>query len=224
VIKGIVFDFDGVLVDSHPVHLRAWRKFLESMGRTISDEQLQFVLDGRTRDDILRHYLGDLCEDKLVEYGHRKEQIFRSEAAEVRTLEGLLSFLEDLESAQLRLSVASSGSRSRVDLLLRQLNLKKRFRVVVTGDEVAQGKPHPALFLRAAQSMGLEPFELVVFEDAVSGVKAARSAGMTCIGIAQNDRVANLLAAGAYHVVPDFRSLSYSKIRDLVSNHVESSL
>src|SRR6266851_3382230 len=59
-IRGVVFDFDGVIVDSHPVHKRAWRKFLESVGETASEEELQFVLDGRKREDILRHFLGDL--------------------------------------------------------------------------------------------------------------------------------------------------------------------
>jgi beta-phosphoglucomutase len=216
--KGVVFDFDGVLVDSHPVHIRAWKKFFESMGRTVSEEQLQFVLDGRRRDDILRHFLGELCDGKIVEYGHRKEQIFRNEASDVRTIDGLLSFLEDLEGEQLILGVASSGSKKRVDFLLRKLDLKRHFRVVITASEVAQGKPDPALFLRAAQDLGVGPFELVAFEDAVSGVRSARSAGMKCIGIAQPDRASILLDAGADHVVPDFRSLSYSKLRELLSD------
>src|SRR6266404_3528612 len=142
--KGVVFDFDGVIVDSHPVHKRAWRRFLESVGRTVSEEELQFVLDGRKRDDILRHFMGELDADQTVEYGRRKEQIFRDEAAHVRTIDGLRSFLEDLEFEQLALAIASSGSRSRIHFLLDMLDLKKLFRVVITGDEVEQGKPHPA--------------------------------------------------------------------------------
>jgi len=179
------------------------------------------VLDGRTRNDILRHFLGELCDEMLTEYGHQKERFFRNEAADVQPMDGLLSFLEDLESAHLNLSVASSGSRSRVDFMLQNLDLKKRFRVVVTGDDVALGKPHPAVFLRAARDLGIEPFELIAFEDAVSGVKAATSAGMKCVGIAPLDRVSMLLDAGATNVVPDFRSLSYVKIRDLLSNCAE---
>jgi HAD superfamily hydrolase (TIGR01509 family) len=223
VFKGIVFDFDGVLVDTHPVHMRAWRRFLESVGKAVSEEQLQFVLDGSRRDDILRHFLGELCDEKLIEYGYLKDEIFRKEAADVQPINGLLTFLKDLEDAQLNLSIASSGSRSRVDFLLRKLHLKERFRVVITGDDVARGKPDPALFLRVARDLGVEPFELIAFEDAVSGVKAATSAGMRCIGIAQLDRVSILLDAGANHVVPDFRSLSYSKLRELLSNGARSS-
>jgi beta-phosphoglucomutase len=216
-LKGVVFDFDGVIVDSHPVHLRAWKKFFESTGKTVSEEELQFVLDGRRRDAILRHFLGELSDETLVEYGHRKEQMFQMEAADVRPIVGLPRFLEELEAAQLNLSVASSGSRCRVESLLRKRDLKKRFRVIITGDQVERGKPDPELFLRVARDLGLEPFELVAFEDAVSGVIAARSAGMKCIGIAPIDRASSLLDAGATHVVPDFRSLSYARLRELLS-------
>lgn len=213
--RGLVFDFDGVIVDSHPVHTRAWKKFLDSVGRTVSEEQLQFVVDGRKRDDILRHFMGELDTDQIVEYGHRKEQLFRDEAAHVRTIDGLLGFLEDIKYEQLALAVASSGSRSRVDFLLERLDLQKFFQVVITGDEVEQGKPHPAVFLKAAQQMGVDPSALMAFEDAVSGVKAARSAGMRCVGIAQPDRAAILVDAGANYVMRDFQSLSYSKLQQM---------
>jgi beta-phosphoglucomutase len=215
VLKGVVFDFDGVIVDSHAVHQRAWRRFLESVGTSVSDEQLRFVLDGRKRDDILRHFLGNLDSDKLHEYGHQKEQIFRSEAANVQVIEGLLAFLEDLEEARLLLGIASSGSRSRVEFLLGRLALRQRFRVVVTGDEVESGKPNPELFLRAAQDLQIDPTELVVLEDAFSGVKAAKAAGMRCVGIAQADGASILFDAGADHVVPDFRYLSYAQLNDV---------
>jgi len=215
VFRGVVFDFDGVLVDSHPVHTRAWKKFLDSVGRTVSEEQLQFVLDGRKRDDILRHFMGELEADQIFEYGQQKERFFLEEAALVQTIDGLLSFLEDLEDEQLALAVASSGSRSRVHFLLERLDLKKFFQAVVTGDEVEQGKPHPAVFLKAAQHLAVDPSELMAFEDAASGVKAARSAGMMCVGIAQPGRAASLIDAGANYVVPDFRPLSCSKLQEM---------
>jgi beta-phosphoglucomutase family hydrolase len=215
VFKGAVFDFDGVIVDSHPAHTRAWKKFFDSVGKPVSEEELQFVLEGRKREDILRHFMGELDAEQVIEYGRRKEQFFREEAAHVQTIDGLLSFLEDLECEQLPLAIASSGGRSRVDFLLDRLGLKKRFRVVITGDEVQQGKPHPAVFLKAAQQLGVDSSQLMAFEDAPSGVKAAKAAGMLCVGIAQPDHASILLDAGAIHVAPDFRSLSYSKLREI---------
>jgi beta-phosphoglucomutase len=217
VLRGAVFDFDGVIVDSHPAHMRAWKSFLKSVGKTVSEEQLQFVLDGRKRDDILRHFMGDLDADQIVEYGLRKEQCFRDEVTHVRMADGLLGFLADLQSEQLALAIASSGSKSRILFLLDRFGLKKYFREVISGDEVEEGKPHPAVFLKAAYQLGIDPSEVMAFEDAVSGVIAAKSAGMKCVGIAQLDRGSILLAAGANHVVPDFCSLSCSKLRELLS-------
>lgn len=213
--KGAVFDFDGVIVDSHPVHVRAWKRFLDSVDRTATEEQLQFVLDGRKREDILRHFMGELSEEQIIEYGCRKEKFFREEARHVRTTNGVLAFLEDLECEHLTLAIASSGSRSRIDFLLERLDLKNTFRVVVTGDDVEQGKPHPGVFLEAARQLGVECSQLVVFEDAVSGVKAARSAGMVCVGIAQPSNVSLLMDAGANYVAPDFAMLSCAKLREI---------
>ena len=214
-LRGAVFDFDGVIVDSHPVHKRAWKRLLESLGRTASEEELQFVLDGRKREEILRHFLGDLTPDLAIEYGHRKEQFFRTEAAEVQMIDGLTEFLKDLCASCMTLAVASSGSAMRVNFLLNRLDLRKHFRVVVTGDEVEHGKPDPAIFLKAAEDLELDPLELIAFEDSQSGVKAARSAGMRCIGIAQADCASCLLGAGANFVVPDFRSMSRSVINEM---------
>jgi beta-phosphoglucomutase len=215
VLKGVIFDFDGVIVDSHPVHKRTWIKFLESVGKTASEEELQFILDGRKRDDILRHFLGELDDERMAEYGHRKEQIFRDEAGDVQIVNGLMGFLEDLEGAGAAIGIASSGSRSRVNFLLDRLDLKKHFQVVVTGDQVKRGKPDPSIFVKAAQALQEHPNELLAFEDAVSGVESAKAAGMKCFGIAQPDRASVLIDSGADHVVPDFRSLSYSKLMEL---------
>ncbi|HEY6947088.1 MAG TPA: HAD family phosphatase [Candidatus Acidoferrum sp.] len=214
-LRGVVFDFDGVIVDSHPVHKRAWKKLLQSVGITTSEEDLEFVMDGRKRDDILRHILGDLNADALIEFGQRKEQYFREESAGVQTVHGFLDLMEDLESANLALGIASSGSRSRIAFLLQQLDLSKHFQVVVTGDEVKDGKPNPAVFLKAAEGLQINPSDLVAFEDAFSGVKAARAAGMTCVGIAAAGRASALLDAGASYVVPDFRSLSLTKVEEI---------
>ena len=136
-------------------------------------------------------------------------------------MRGLLSLLKELEEAHLPLGIASSGSRGRIDFLLGQLELNKRFQVVITGDEVKYGKPHPAVFLKAAEGLQMPPSELIAFEDAISGVKAAKSAGMTCIGIAAADRAPALRRAGAKHVVPDFRPLSYSKLQEIFCRSYE---
>ena len=207
-IKGIVFDMDGVLIDSHPVHRIAWRKFLATVGKTVSDEGLSFILAGRRREEILRHFLGDLSESKIAEYGHQKDVFFEEHFQNVRLIPGVLKFLETLEAAGLKSAVATSASSARTCGTLHRLQLRQKFTTIVTGDDVEAGKPDPAVYMLVAQRMNLSPDELLVFEDAPCGVQAAKSAGMRCIGVSTNGRAEMLLQCGAERIVPDFQNLS----------------
>src|SRR5260370_38601628 len=113
------------------------------------------------------------------------------------------------------MSVARSGSRSRVEYTLQQLRLAKRFRVVVTGSDVAKGKPDPALFHAAAEGIGVAPGGILVCEDAVNGVEAAKMAVMRGLAIAPNGRTPLLEMAGADKIVPDFTVTSLDELRTL---------
>ena len=152
-IEGIVFDMDGVLIDSHPVHRIAWRKFLSTVGKSVGDEGLSFILAGRRREEILRHFLGDLSESKIAEYGHQKDLFFEENFQEVRLIPGVSKFLEALETAGLEAGIATSASSARTWGTLRRLELDQRFTAVVTGDDVDAGKPDPAVYQLAAQRM-----------------------------------------------------------------------
>ncbi len=206
-LKAIIFDMDGVIIDSHPIHRSAWRRFLASVGREVSDSDLDFVLDGRKKEDILRHFLGGLSDAEVIEYGHRKEELFREEALELKAVEGLDEFLAKLRQSGLLLAIASSASKSRVKYVLDRLHLASYFHAIITGDDVPKGKPDPEIFRRAADSLGCAYSDVLVIEDAVSGVLAAKSAGMRCLGVASNGRGAALAKAGADHVVTNFVKL-----------------
>ena len=203
---------DGVLIDSHPIHKRAWQRFLESVQRETTPEELDFILDGRKREDILRHFLGDLNDEQVIEYGHRKEALFREEARSVGLVSGLAEFLDELRAAAIPMAVASCGSATRVNFILQRLNIRGCFSTVITGDDVVVGKPSPDIFLKAAGSLGVSCNEALVVEDAVAGVLAAKSAGMKCLAVASNGRGAALKAAGADEVVPDFQGMSVSRV------------
>jgi beta-phosphoglucomutase len=222
-LKGVIFDMDGVLIDSHPVHKRAWRKFFDSLGLVVTNEQLDFVLDGRKKEDILRHFLGDLSDAELKRYGREKEMLFREEAASIDTVDGALEFLEELTNAGIGFALASCGSKSRVNYILHQLNIHHRFAAIVTADDVQNGKPDPDIFRQAADRLGSPYGDLLVCEDAISGVQAAKAAGIRCLGIADHARAEELLEAGADHVVPNFASTSLSELRQLFSEQFVSS-
>lgn len=214
-LKGVIFDMDGVLIDSHPIHKRTWRKFFDSLGLTVSDQELDFVLDGRKKEDILRHFLGDLTDSQIKEHGRKKEMLFREEAFMIDPVAGALEFLEELSQAGIGFALASCGSKSRVHYILRQLNIHDRFAAIVTADDVQVGKPDPDIFRKAADRLGSPYTDLLVCEDAISGVQAAKAAGIRCLGIADHARAEELLEAGADHVVPNFASTSLPQLQQL---------
>jgi beta-phosphoglucomutase len=214
-LEAAIFDMDGVIVDSHPIHKKAWRKFLELQGKSVSEEDLNFIMDGRKRDEILRHFLGDLSDERIHVLGHEKEQLFKEEAAELKTICGLVGLLDQLSEAQIKLAVASSGSSARVAYVLDALRLRNYFETVVTGDHVVSGKPDPLIFRLACDHLCVCPANAVVFEDSLSGIRAAKSAGAKCVGVATNGVIPKLLEAGADAIIPDFSAVSLDSMRQL---------
>jgi len=214
-LGGVIFDFDGVIVDSHAAHMKAWKEVLLSKGKTLSDADLSFVREGAKREEILRHFLGELSPEQIASYGVEKDKLFQANARELKLVPGFTGFLLQLDSAALPSAVATSGSRSRVEQTLENLNLGKRFRAVVTGNDVERGKPDPDLFLLAAQALQIDPSRILVCEDAVAGVLAAKTAGMKCVGITANGRESLLTQAGADLVVEDFVHTSLDDVRCL---------
>lgn len=217
-LQALIFDLDGVIVDSHPAHKRAWRAFFASLGRNYSDAELEFVVEGNKREEILRHFLGELTPEQIKDYGAQKEALFKNSASELKPLPGLEDFFTDIASAALPAALASSASRSRVEYLVRQLGFARHFQVMVTGDDVSRGKPDPALFQMAAAHLGIAPRDILVCEDAVNGVTAAKAAGMKCLAIAANGRAPILKQAGADKIIPDFTTIRLEDLRLLFSS------
>lgn len=216
-LQAVIFDMDGVIIDSHPLHRVAWRQFLRKLGKEVDDKTLDFVLDGRTRKDILFYFLGPLTDQQLEEYGHRKDDLLRNLSNEVRTIPGIVEFLDLLSDAGIRMALATSASRSRAYGTLKELGLARHFQTIVTADEVAAGKPDPAIYSLAAKRLQLRPENLLAVEDAVSGVKSAIAAGIRCLGVAHNGRAELLRSAGANPIIEDFRSLSFTQLEAYLS-------
>lgn len=214
-LGGVIFDFDGVIVDSHPAHMQSWKEFLLSKGKKITDADLSFVRKGAKREEILRHFLGELTTEQVASYGAEKDRLFQAHASEVKLVRGFTEFLLQLDKAALPSAVATSGSRRRVEQALQAFNIRDHFRALITAEDVEKGKPDPALFLLAAQTLQVEARRILVFEDAIAGVVAAKSAGMKCIGIAANGRELDLKRAGANLVVEDFSHVNLDDLTQL---------
>jgi beta-phosphoglucomutase len=212
-LRGIAFDMDGVIIDSHPAHRSAWKSFLESLGRETSDSELDFILDGGRREEILTHFLGELSLARIEEYGKRKDELLRKHREGIQPMPGIIDLLDHLSREGISLAVTTSAGRRRALGTLRELGIAHYFQTIVTGDEVVAGKPDPAIYRLAAERMQESPDRLLAVEDGVSGVKAARAAGIRCVGVGPFRRTSLLQDAGADPVIEDLRSLSVAKLR-----------
>jgi beta-phosphoglucomutase len=214
-LRGVIFDMDGVIVDSHPAHRKAWRHFLHNLGHNVSDDDLDFILDGRKRCDILRHFLGDLSEAELLKHGQRKDEFFQRSALEIKPIQGIAVFLGRLKRSGILTAVATSASRMRTRSTLDRLQLNEYFNATISGNDTPQGKPDPAIYRLACHRLNIPPENALAIEDAVSGIQAARGAGLRCWGVASGESAEKLRSAGAAHIIESFVGLSVRKVRGL---------
>ncbi|HEX5434212.1 MAG TPA: HAD family phosphatase [Candidatus Angelobacter sp.] len=214
-LRAVIFDLDGVVVDSHPTHKQAWRECLHLLGCKASELELEYVAEGHTRADILRHFLGDLTAEQVQQHGAFKDRLFRTMAVDLKPVRGLHGFLRQIENSGVPVGLASSGGRARVEDTLQQLKLQRFFQVVVTGEDVSRSKPDPAIFHLAAHGLHVTPEEILVCEDAVCGVEAAKAARMKCLAIATDGRNLRLEKAGADMVARDFTQVQLEELRIL---------
>lgn len=180
----LIFDMDGVVVDSNPVHREAWAAFNRRFGLETT-EAMHNRMYGKRNDFIIRDFYGDgLAEEEIAARGAAKEEIYRelvSGRVERMLVTGLRGFLKHHQGAPM--AVASNAEPENVDFILDQAGLRQYFRVVVDGHQVSNPKPHPEIYLLTADLLGIAPANCVVFEDSLAGVNAARGAGMRVIGI-----------------------------------------
>jgi HAD superfamily hydrolase (TIGR01509 family) len=215
--RGMIFDLDGVVADTHPIHKEAWRQLLAEAGRHVSAEHLDFVCEGRRRADILHHFLGPLSAEAIQHYGKRKDELFFGSTLELRATAGVHGFLSELDRAGMPKALATSAGWRRTDHVLARLGLSGCFYPVVTGDDVVNAKPNPEIFLIVAQQLGLAPMHLLVIEDSRAGVRAAKAAGMKCLGIASGAHATTLRREGADCVSADFRGLTVAQLAKLLT-------
>lgn len=184
-MRAVLWDLDGTLVDSADYHWRAWCDALAREGTSITYEQF---LDsfGQKNDRILPKWLGaDISAERIEQIGGWKEAEYRRimEAEGLRPLPGAEAWLAWLPKGGWKQAIASSAPRANVESMLRVAGLRGYFDVMIAGEDVKAGKPDPEVFLTAAARLGVEPARCVVVEDAAAGIEAARRAGMKCVGV-----------------------------------------
>ncbi len=179
-----IFDLDGVIVDSNPVHLEVWREYLQNLGSTV-DDKLPELMYGRRNDEIVRDLLGDtLTPEEIFAHGAAKEALYRERMRpqlKRRLVPGVIDFLE--RHASIPKGLATNAEPANAEFVISEAGLSRFFQVVVDGHKVENPKPAPDIYLLAAALLKKEPGECVVFEDSAAGIQAARSAGMRVVAL-----------------------------------------
>lgn len=212
---GAIFDMDGVLVDSHESHFVAWHELGRRHGVPF-EKPLFDKTFGSHNAQILPIWLGrDLTSEEIEALASEKEEMFRAHVREhIHPLPGAQDLVRSLAVAGFRLAVGSSGPRQNVELLLRGLGLLELFELLVTGDDVTQGKPHPEVFSKAVVGLGLEPSRCVVLEDAPQGVEAGLAAGTRVLAVTSTRTAPEL--SRATRVVSTLVGLDARSLQELV--------
>jgi beta-phosphoglucomutase len=208
---------DGVIVDSAYYHMRSWQETFGAYGITYTEADFKRSF-GQRNDEIIPHVLGkEFTPEKYTAIVDAKETAFRRLIrGNVRAFPGVLGLLGALDTAGISQALVSSTPRENIDLITDSLNIKKYFDVVLSGDDVTEGKPSPQGYLLAAQRLAVSPADCVVIEDAVAGVQAARNGGMKCIAVTNTHPAASLREADL--VVSSLKDVDMTVVRKLAGH------
>ena len=210
VASAVIFDMDGVLLDSGAHHRDAWRQLLADLGLEPAPDFWRRTI-GRPAEEAVANLLDRPVDaEEAAALARRKRQHYtRLVARGMLPVAGAPAFVTMLAGERVPRAVATSASRHDVESLLTEIGVREHFEVIVTADDVRWGKPNPEVYLRAAGRLGLPPKGCLVFEDSVVGVHAARNAGMRVIGLTTAHTVRELLAAGAERAIADFEGFAW---------------
>jgi beta-phosphoglucomutase family hydrolase len=212
-----IFDWDGVIIDSSAQHEASWKRLAHELKKTLPPGHFKRGF-GRKNEFIIPELLRWTQDaDEIRRLSLRKEALYRAIIKErgLQPLPGIAEWLQQLADAGVRCAVGSSTHRENIEIALELLGLRGFFDHIVSAEDVSHGKPHPEVFLKAAEKLHQPPARCVVFEDAHVGIEAAHNAGMKVVGVATTEPAEELTEADL--VVRRLDELSVSKIQDKLS-------
>jgi HAD superfamily hydrolase (TIGR01509 family) len=212
-LQAVIFDMDGVIIDSEPIAERFFTTELRQFGADIKPGDLD-ATRGMTRADFWQFIKSQYDLPKPPEYYQASLDVQREidQYTPELAAPGCIDLMSRLKADGIALGLATSGSRRRTDAVIDILNLQSTFGAVVCGADVTHGKPHPEVFLKTAKALGIAPQNCLVVEDAVRGIEAARAAGMVVVGYTGLGVSADSLT-GAHAIIDDFAAVTLGDLR-----------
>lgn len=203
-LAAILYDLDGTLVNTDPLHFQVWQAILREFELEIDEAFYQTKISGRLNPAIMQDLLPHLSSDERQKFIDQKEVRFREQAPQLRPLAGLMEVIQWADQQGLKQGVVTNAPTENVYHVLKALHLEETFDQVVIADALGIGKPDPAPYSHALKQFDLSPKQALAFEDSPSGMRSAVSAGILTIGIASTHDPQTLYSLGATLVVPDF--------------------
>lgn len=181
----VIFDMDGVMVDNIPYHIEAWKRFAESKNCSFTDEEFNKYISGRTQVEGIKFVLKrNIDQGEVEKFSNERNSIYMDlYRPHITPQKGLMRFLRMLKDNEVKIGVATSGSKVTLDFVLKGINAENYFDTLVYEDIVKKGKPDPEIYLKTANLLYVSPENCIVIEDSLSGIQAGLSAGMKVIGI-----------------------------------------
>ena len=214
-IFAVIFDMDGVIVDSNPTHTIALRKFCDMQGHHLTDDELKTRVYGRPNKDWIPDIFGNrLTPEQYRKLASAKEALFRELFAPIiKPLAGLIEFLEKLEANHIPKAIASSAPPENIEFTLEKTGVKRFFDIMLAESDVNNGKPDPEIYLMAANALHIPPKQCIVFEDSLAGIEAGKRAGCKVIGVTTTHVCSELV--GTDLVIDDFEGLELQTLMGL---------
>jgi beta-phosphoglucomutase len=206
-IKAVVFDMDGTLIDNMNFHRQAWFDFLSGYDIHITESEFQEKNVGIITEIVPKFFTRTLSREEIITLGNEKEAVYRNLYRDhIKALSGLENFLKALQEAGISIALATAADKGNIDFTLDALAIRKYFTVITGSEEVSFGKPHPDVYLKSAAKLQLAPGQCIAFEDTPSGIRSASAAGMEVIGLATTHTREELMAYPLLSIIENYES------------------
>lgn len=208
-IHAAIFDMDGLLIDSEPLWHRAEIKVFATVGLHLTEQDCRETTGVRIDEVVRLRHRQQPWSNKTLELVEQEimQEVERLAITEGKALPGVYELIERLSASSIPLAVASSSSLRMIEAVLKHLGIRERFSLFFSAVDEAHGKPHPAVYLRTAQALGVEPHHCLAFEDSIPGVRSAHAAGMKVIAVPDAHHYEHEefgIADGKYRSLVDF--------------------
>lgn len=221
----VIFDMDGVMIDSNPAIIKTWNSFFNKFEISLTDEQFNQYIFGRTSKDTLRLvFERELSnEEFLVHDELLNTTIAQFYLSESKIVPGITDFVKSLAKNKVPIAIATSSPGKNVKTVLEKANLTGYFDVISDASHALHSKPHPYIYLKTAERLGIDPSRCLVFDDSFSGIASAKAAGMQVIALSTT-HTATELAAETFEVISDFTDIDFTHVDNLMNAEVDFSI